>query len=140
MTTAEAFTRKYTSEEAHAIKEVGYGLHSATPETAKKYLNAGGILALQWNHSNSMYYSEHDETYVPVCVLKLVAFNIEDDTATREYDLRDGGNTIEIDTDVLLLSSAINAEDPEPYKALEDVMLKVAGLTRNDLAGIINHL
>lgn len=82
MTTAEAFTRKYTSEEARAIKEVGYGLHSTTPETAKKYLNAGGILALQWNHSNSMYYSEHDETYVPVCVLKLVAFNIEDDTAT----------------------------------------------------------
>ena len=87
-----------------------------------------------------MYYSEHDETYVPVCVLKLVAFNIEDDTVIREYDLRNEGDTIEIDTDVLLLSSAINAEDPEPYKALEDVMLKVAGLTRNDLAGIINHL
>lgn len=140
MTTAEAFTRKYTSEEVNAIKEVGYGLHSTTAEAAKKYLNAGGILALQWNHSNGMYYSEHDETYVPVCVLKLVAFNIEDDTAIREYDLRDEADVLEIDTDVLLLSSAINAEDPEPYKALEDVMLKVAGLTRNDLAGIINHL
>lgn len=140
MTTADVFTRKYTSEEARALKEVGYGLHPTTPETAKKYLNAGGILALQWNHSNGMYYSEHDETYVPVCVLKLVAFNIEDDTATREYDLRDEADVLEIDTDVLLLSSAINAEDPEPYKSLEDVMLKVAGLTRNDLAGIINRL
>ena len=114
--------------------------HEKHAETLKKYLNAGGILAIQWSHSNSMYYSEHDETYVPVCVLKLVAFNIEDDAATREYDLRNEGDTIEIDTDVLLLSSAINAEDPEPYKALEDVMLKVAGLTRNDLAGIINYL
>ena len=42
MTTADVFTRKYTSEEARALKEVGYGLHSTTPETAKKYLNAGG--------------------------------------------------------------------------------------------------
>lgn len=36
MTTADVFTRKYTSEEARAFKEVGYGLHSTTPKTPNR--------------------------------------------------------------------------------------------------------